>query len=151
LFTSHKLCSLDDKSLLSSCTQLEMALKSGQQFDVDGEGLHIELMFLQQFISNKDMQPRDILKFIKRMGCFPNAYIAYRILLTIPVTVASAERSFSKLKLLRSYMHTTMTQERLNGLAIIALENGMEKIKYEDVIEDFISKNAIRKILFTRS
>jgi hypothetical protein len=45
-----------------------------------------------------------------------------------------------------------MTQERLNGLAIIALENGiLEKIKYEDVIEDFISKNARRKILFTRS
>jgi hypothetical protein len=29
LFTSHKLCSLDDKSLLSSCTQFERALKSG--------------------------------------------------------------------------------------------------------------------------
>jgi hypothetical protein len=91
LFTSHKLFSLDDKSLLSSCTQLEMALKSGPQFDVDGKGLHTELMFLQQFISNQDMQPRDILKFVKRMCCFPNAYIAYRILLTIPVTVASAE------------------------------------------------------------
>jgi hypothetical protein len=129
-----------------------MALKSGPQFDVDGKGLHTELMFLQQFISNQDMQPRDILKFVKRMCCFPNAYIAYRILLTIPVTVASAEWSFAKLKLLRSYMRTTMTQERLNGLAIIALENGiLEKIKYEDVIEDFISKNARRKILFTRS
>jgi hypothetical protein len=35
-----------------------------------------------------------------------------------------------------------MTQERLNGLATIALENDvLEKIKYEDIIEDFISKN----------
>jgi hypothetical protein len=42
-----------------------------------------------------------------------------------------------------------MTQERLNGLATIALENDvLEKIKYEHIIEDFISKNAIRMMLF---
>ena len=64
----------------------------------------------------------------------------YRILLTIPVTIAYAEGSFSKLKLLKSYTHSTMKQERLNGLAIISLENDiLEKIKYEDIIEDFIS------------
>ena len=28
----------------------------------------------------------------------PNAVIAYKILLTIPITVATAERNFSKLK-----------------------------------------------------
>jgi hypothetical protein len=67
------------------------------------------------------------------------------------VTVASAERSFSKLKLLKSYKRSTMTQERLNGLATIALENDvLEKIKYEDIIEDFISKNTRRWILFSR-
>jgi hypothetical protein len=98
------------------------------------------------------MGPLDILKFIKRMGCFPNALIAYRILLTIPLTVASAERSFSKLKLLKSYTRSTMKQERLNGLAIIALEiDVLEKIKYEDIIEDFISKNTRRMLLFNRS
>jgi hypothetical protein len=86
------------------------------------------------------------------MGCFPNALIAYRILLTIPITVASAERSFLKLKLLKSYMRSTMTQERLNGLATIALENDvLEKIKYEDIIEDFISKNTRRVMIFTPS
>jgi hypothetical protein len=38
------------------------------------------------------------------------------------MTVASAERSFSKLKLLRSYLRS-MKQERLNGLVTIALQN----------------------------
>ena len=33
---------------------------------------------------------------------FPNFYIALRTLLTIPVTVASGERSFSKLKLIKT-------------------------------------------------
>jgi hypothetical protein len=45
-----------------------------------------------------------------------------------------------------------MRQERLNGLATIALENDvLEKIEYEDIIEDFISKNAIRMMLFNRN
>ena len=70
-------------------------------------------------------------------------------MLTIPVTVASAERSFIKLKLLKSYLRSAMTQERLNDLAMIALESDMlEKIDYERIIEDFISKNAQRIKLF---
>ena len=52
------------------------------------------------------------------LDSFPNTCIAYRILLTIPVTVVSAERSFSKLKLIKSYLRSTMSQERLSGLAI---------------------------------
>ena len=60
-------------------------------------------------------------------------------MLTIPVIVASVERSFIKLKLLKSYLLSTITQERLNDLAMIALESDMlEKINYECTIEDFI-------------
>jgi hypothetical protein len=41
-----------------------------------------------------------------------------------------------------------MTQERLNGLATIAIENDiLELIKYEDTIEDFILKNTRRMML----
>lgn len=44
----------------------------------------------------KQKRAIDVLNYLKRMdGCYPNVYIAYRILMTIPVTVASAERSFS--------------------------------------------------------
>lgn len=49
---------------------------------------------------------------------YPNAMIAYRILLTIPVTVASAEKSFSKSKLIKFYLRSTMPHERLNELVM---------------------------------
>jgi len=54
-------------------------------------------------------------------------------MLTVPVIVALAEQiSFCKLKLLKSYLCSTMTQERLTDLATIALESDMlEKIDYE--------------------
>jgi hypothetical protein len=145
LFTLNKLRSLDDERLMSCCTHLKAALKSGKFFDIDGNDLYLELQFLQDFIPTEEMGLVAILKFLKQMRSFPNALIAYRILLTIPMTAASTEQSFSKLKLLKSYLHNTMTQERLNGLATIEIENDiLEKIKYEDIIEEFISKNSRR-------
>ena len=50
-------------------------------------------------------KPVDILRHIvTSIGSaeFPNFYIALRTLLTIPVTVASGERNFSKRKLIKT-------------------------------------------------
>ena len=150
--------SLDNDSLKSSCHNVEAALKEKEtdsdanedrKSDIDANELYVELKLLRDFIPKGNMGPVEVLSFLKRHDCFPNASIAYRVLLTIPVTVASAERSFSKLKLLKSYMRTMMTQQRLNDLATISLESEvLEKIAYEDIIEDFISKNPQRMMLF---
>ena len=81
------------------------------------------------------------------MRCFSTASIAYKILLTVPVIVASAKRSFSKLKLLKSYLRSTMLQERLNGLALILIKSDfLDKIDYEGLIDDFATKNTRRAI-----
>jgi hypothetical protein len=37
--------------------------------------------------------------------------------LTIPVSTASAKRSFSKLKIIKNYLRNAMTQERLSAIA----------------------------------
>ena len=43
------------------------------------------------------------------LDSFSNTCIAYRILLTILVTVASAEKSLSKLKFIKLYLRSTMS------------------------------------------
>ena len=43
-------------------------------------------------------------------------------MLTVPVSVASAKRKFSKLKLIKSYLRSTMSQQRLNGLVLLSIE-----------------------------
>jgi len=68
-----------------------------------------------------------ILRSLMTFNCFLNACIAYRIILTIPISDASAERSFSKLKLLKSYLRSTMSQDRLNSLVLISIENNFVK------------------------
>ena len=105
----------------------------------------MELKVLREVIQTEENKntPVDILNYIKKLEYFPNACIAYRILLTIPVTVASAEKTFSKLKLIKSYLRSTMSQERLSGLAILSIENKMlEKIDYKSLINNFASKRA---------
>lgn len=46
LFTLDKLRSLDDKSLLAACVNLEDALKSGEHKDIHGLELSCKLLFL---------------------------------------------------------------------------------------------------------
>jgi len=89
------------------------------------------------------MSAPEILKFVMDADCYPNISVAYRILLTVPGTVASAERSFSKLKLLKNYLRSTMSQERLNGLAMCTIEKDiLDSIDLNTVLDDFASRNA---------
>ncbi|XP_039050204.1 uncharacterized protein LOC120191298 [Hibiscus syriacus] len=145
LFTSENLQSMDDIKLQSCCSHFENALRRGEFSDCHGNDLFTELKSLREMLPKEMMGAMDILRFLKRFNCFPNVTIAYRILFNIPVTVASAERSFSKLKLLKSYLRTTMTQERLNGLALISIESDiLEDVDIETFIDDFVSKNVTR-------
>ncbi|KAK2430351.1 zinc finger MYM-type protein [Trifolium repens] len=149
LFTSQKLQSLDNPTLESCCSHLEETLKHNEQCDIDGKELCMELRLLREMLPVGKIGPIDILKFLKDMNYFPNTIIAYIILLTIHVTVASVERSFLKLKLLKSYLRFTMLQERLNGLAMIAIENDLlENRQYEELVDEFASKNARNENFF---
>ena len=55
---------------------------------------------LQMTLPNVLMLAFQILEFVKVAGCYPNVSIAYRILLTMSMTVASTERSFFKVKII---------------------------------------------------
>ena len=64
----------------------------------------------------------------------------------VPVTVATAERSFSKLKLIKNFLRSSRSQERLNGLALLLIENEQAKnFDFRKVIQQFASAKARRK------
>lgn len=147
LYDSNNLKSLDEVKLKNCCANFSTTFSHNNVYDVDSNDLYSELKVLQMTLPNRKMSAIEILEFVKVADCYPNVLIAYRILLTVPVTVASAERSFSKLKLLKNYLRSSMSEERLNGLAILCIEKDMlDSIDLDDVINDFASKKARRSI-----
>ena len=57
----------------------------------------------------------------------PELSKAIKILAVIPATSCSAERSFSPLRRLKTYLRNTMGQERLSNLALIHIERDYEQ------------------------
>lgn len=147
LYDSKKLKSLNESELKESCTKFATTFSNDNVSDVDSNENFYELRVLQMSLPNNIMMAIEVLDFVKIDDCYPNVFIAYRILLTIHATVAFVERSFSKLKILKNYLRSTMSQERLNGLAILCIEKDMlEKIDLDTIINDFASKKARRSI-----
>ena len=72
---------------------------------------------------------------------FPGVWDLVRIALCIPVSSASSERSFSALRRLKTYLRSTMGQQRLSNLAICHVEQEIAtKLEYSDIIDTFASK-----------
>lgn len=97
--------------------------------DVDGHELYEEIldcrMLLSRRAEKKISRPEQLLEFIVHYGdenVFPNLRVALQIMLTIAVSIASCERSFSKLKLILSYLRASMGQDRLSDLAVLSVE-----------------------------
>jgi len=66
-----------------------------------------------------------------------------RLDLTVAVSVASCERSFSKLSLTKSYLRSTVGEDRLSTLFILSIENDfVGKLSFDVMISDFASVKA---------
>ena len=80
---------------------------------------------------------------------FPQTCIALRIFVSIPVTVAEAERTFSKLSLVKNCLRSTMSEGRLSSLVVLASEHDLPcKLSYDSIIESFSQKKARKVHLF---
>lgn len=73
----------------------------------------------------------------KQVG-FINLMKIIKIFLTIPTNTATCERAFSCLRRLKSYLRTSMGQERLSSLAVLQIQRSVS-IDFERVIDEFVS------------
>lgn len=73
-----------------------------------------------------------------------------QLILSIPATTASSERSMSTLKRIKSFLRNTMTNERLSYLSTLAIEKQLlgvmvkDPMFVEDVIHEFAEKKERR-------
>ena len=126
LYDIKKLEKCDKKVVFKEYMDLQLALTSENEdsADINATELCDELFALSRKITDKS-STKVILDYLCRMGLvalFPNVYVAIRILLTLPITVVSAERSFSKLKLIKTYLRSSISQDHLVGQSTIFIE-----------------------------
>ncbi|CAI6349386.1 unnamed protein product [Macrosiphum euphorbiae] len=85
-----------------------------------------------------------ILSSYNLISAFPNLYKACKSLGTIPASFASAERSFSKVKLIKTRLRSTTGQDRLESLLILSMEKDIE-INYNEAIDTFVMTSDVLK------
>jgi len=73
---------------------------------------------------------------------FPTVRCALGILATLPVTTVTGERSFSTLRLLKSYLRSANSEDRLNGLAMLLIHQNVPCTS-EEVLNE-LAKNPRR-------
>jgi hypothetical protein len=69
------------------------------------------------------------------------------LFLTLPIIVSSAERSFSKLKLIKNYLRNIMCKERLTELWIISIVNDRAwQLNLIKIINDYTEKKYANEV-----
>lgn len=111
-----------------------------------------ECIYFQDYIQSIKDPPKTIIAvstMIKREelnDIYPYVSIAIRMFLCIPCSNCSAERSFSTLRRVKTYLRSSLSNDRLNALAFLSIEAEITKlIKYDDVIDDFATIQARKK------
>lgn len=110
------------------------------------------LLWREKWLQEKQREvelPRTALDILAKCdkNAFPLIHELVTIMATIPVTNASAERSFSSLRRLKTYLRSTMTENRLLGLALMHIHRNVP-IDIEQVITRFAKSGRKTRLEF---
>jgi hypothetical protein len=121
----HIVCANDEE------IQLSVAKLTAAYDELSQEDLCLEIPRLRRHLQAAEINLEaakhwtvlQFLQFIIKwdfVESLPYLTLTLRFFLTICVSVASCERSFSKMKLIKNYLRSTMSQSRLSGLAVLS-------------------------------
>ena len=122
----------------------------------DNYNLDISLLIMEAALAKRTLDKSehemetiaDVMKEIKPLqNAFPTLAQVLQLALTISVSSASCERSFSALKHIKSFLRSTMTEERLVDLASLSIENDLARqLDFDTVIDKFAAVDKSRRI-----
>ena len=128
--------------------------------DVDTEVLPAHLKSLRSLFKKshpggpgekkKAVSLKDISHKLSSLGdaqkLFSSVKQVMKLLLVVPASSAVAERSFSALRRLKAYLRSTMTQERLQHLALLHVhKDRLNRLDLRSVTRDFVRSCPSRK------
>ena len=95
----------------------------------------VEMWKLKCLTINTDKNLIDIYKTCDK-DIYSNCELLFRVLLCMPISIASAERSFSALRRLKTYLRNRMSETRLLGLALLHIHWDIE-LDPEKILDRF--------------
>ncbi len=95
-----------------------------------------ELESWKHDINSGHLEATDLFQAIDSSPLLPNLNTVFRILLTMPVSSATCERSFSTLRRLKNYMRNRMNNDRLTSLALLNIHQDIE-VCLDQFLKDF--------------
>ena len=79
---------------------------------------------------------------------YPNINTVLRLLCTLPVTISEVERSVSRLKTIKTYLRSSIAEDRLNGLALMRIHYDRD-VDVSAVVDRFAERFRTRMLLKT--
>ena len=147
----YRLYSALETLLVKGCKQVEHQDELNQLYDKDIKYDNLEVQFQTIFQSVKeDLSLVGITDYLKSLSITARSFYLeivtlVELILVMPATNATSERSFSTL------LRTTMTQLRLNNLMILNVHReALDAMDLEEIGNEFISIKDSRKQIFAQ-
>lgn len=122
--------------------------------DLHAANLKMQLEMLSDHISGNNIDIFDVKKYLQELApavkaLFSEVVLLMKLILVLPATNATSERSFSAMRRVKSHLRSTMGQERLNNLMVLHVHKEYtDNIVLIDVANEFISKCPRRQSVF---
>ena len=88
----------------------------------------------------------DVLQWLAKsclLDSKPYLCLCLKLYFAVGVSILSCEKSFSKLKMIKSYLRSTMNDDRQSALSILFIERDyVQRLDCEDIVADFTSAKA---------
>lgn len=118
--------------------------------NIDVSALEAEIKVMNNMIKAKfpEITFETIVKCVQKDYC-PNLYKLLQSTIVLPVCSAGCERSFSAMRRVKSWLRSTMSQERFSNLSLINIESNFckKKVTAESVLKVFMEKNRKLKLI----
>ena len=90
----------------------------------------------------------DLARFLEPYKiAFAEMYRLLCIALVLPVTSAACERSFSALKLIKTYLISSMCDNRLSNISVLSVESARARaIDFDAFVDEFDARHHNRKL-----
>ena len=140
-------CSPHSKDFLSLSMLMPLAEMYSFNFFFFTDVLEMEVKLAKRTLETKELEHiGDVfLALVSLKAAFPEFTKLVRIAMTIVVSTAHCERSFSALKRIKNYLRSTMNENRLTNLAI---ERELSNtLVLDDVVTEFARLDQNRRIV----